>query len=163
QRRFSLPSGGPGRMLSDRRYAPLWQTLDAAAAFVLVHPGENDDPRLAPFYLTNLLSNPYETTVAIAHLVFGGVVARYPNITFCFAHGGGVAGRPLRAGLPDRSPGYQQVVTGAARAAQRSGGRLHHPRHRSLAARRCRLRPRAHPVRFRLAVPDGIDAPATQL
>ena len=91
QRRFSSPSGAPGRMLSDRSYAQLWQTLDDAAAFVLVHPGENDDLRLTPFYLTNLLGNPYETTVAIAHLVFGGVIARYPNITFCFAHGGGVA------------------------------------------------------------------------
>jgi aminocarboxymuconate-semialdehyde decarboxylase len=90
-RRFSMPSGGPGRMLSDKIFDPLWRTLEAAAAFMLVHPGENDDPRLAPFYLTNLLGNPYETTVAIAHLVFGGVIARYPHITFCFAHGGGVA------------------------------------------------------------------------
>ena len=52
QRRFSSPSGAPGRMLSDRSYAQLWQTLDDAAAFVLVHPGENDDLRLTPFYLT---------------------------------------------------------------------------------------------------------------
>ena len=91
QRCFSSPAGGPGRMLSDKVYDPLWRTLEAAAAFVLIHPGENADPRLTPFYLTNLLGNPYETTVAIAHLVLGGVVARYPNITFCFAHGGGTA------------------------------------------------------------------------
>lgn len=91
QRRFSSPSGGPGRMLSDPVYEKLWKTLDSAAAFVLVHPGENDDKRLEPFYLSNLLANPFETTVAIAHLVFGGVVERYPRITFCFAHGGGMA------------------------------------------------------------------------
>jgi aminocarboxymuconate-semialdehyde decarboxylase len=96
QRRFSIPSGGPGRMLSDKAYETLWRALDAASAFVLVHPGENDDPRLVPFYLTNLLGNPYETTVAIAHLVFGGILTLYPNITFCFAHGGGAA--PMLAG-----------------------------------------------------------------
>src|SRR5262249_49332701 len=107
QRRFSSPAGGPGRMLSDKVYDPLWRTLEAAAAFVLIHPGENADPRLTPFYLTNLLGNPYETTVAIAHLVLGGVVARYPNITFCFAHGGGgaaaLAGR-VHEELPHQSP-----------------------------------------------------------
>ncbi|MCK9913295.1 hypothetical protein MXD81_29350 [Microbacteriaceae bacterium K1510] len=43
QRRFSSPSGGPGRMLSDGVYDPRWRTLDAASAFVLVPPGENDD------------------------------------------------------------------------------------------------------------------------
>ncbi|MBR0751297.1 amidohydrolase family protein [Bradyrhizobium jicamae] len=90
-RRFSAPSGGPGCMLSDPRYDALWHALNGAGAFVLVHPGECDDARLQPFYLSNLLGNPYETTVAIAHLVFGGVTARYPDITFCFAHGGGAA------------------------------------------------------------------------
>jgi aminocarboxymuconate-semialdehyde decarboxylase len=96
QRRFSSPSGGPHCALSDKAYDPLWRALNGVSAFVLVHPGENDDPRLTPFYLTNLLGNPYETTIAIAHLIFGGVIARYPNITFCFAHGGGAA--PILAG-----------------------------------------------------------------
>lgn len=91
QRHFSSPSGGPIRRLSDPVYDPLWRTLDGASAFVLLHPGENDDARLEPFYLSNLLGNPYETTVAIAHLVFGGVIERFPRITFCFAHGGGAA------------------------------------------------------------------------
>jgi aminocarboxymuconate-semialdehyde decarboxylase len=89
--RFSSPSGGPGRVLSHPSYEPLWRVLDGARAFLLVHPGECDDARLEPFYLSNLLGNPFETTVAIAHLVFGGVIARYPHITFCFAHGGGAA------------------------------------------------------------------------
>ncbi|MBR1177211.1 amidohydrolase family protein [Bradyrhizobium sp. KB893862 SZCCT0404] len=90
-RRFSAPSGGPVSMLSDPRYDALWRVLNGVGAFVLVHPGECDDARLRPFYLSNLLGNPYETTVAIAHLVFGGVTARFPDITFCFAHGGGAA------------------------------------------------------------------------
>lgn len=108
QRRFSSPSGGPGRILSDKVYETLWKTLDAASAFVLVHPGESADLRLAPFYLTNLLGNPYETTVAIAHLVFGGVMTRYPNVTFCFAHGGGAA--PMVAGRFEQ--GFQTARPG---------------------------------------------------
>lgn len=96
QRHFSMPAGGPGRTLSDTAYAPLWRALDAGATFVLVHPGESVDTRLEPFYLSNLLGNPYETALAIAHLAFGGVIARHPHITFCFAHGGGAA--PMLAG-----------------------------------------------------------------
>ncbi|WP_194482166.1 amidohydrolase family protein [Bradyrhizobium sp. CCBAU 53338] len=89
--RFSAPSGAPGRMLSEKAYESLWRVLNDGKAFVLIHPGEATDERLAPFYLGNLLGNPYETTVAIAHLVFGGIVARFPDITFCFAHAGGAA------------------------------------------------------------------------
>jgi aminocarboxymuconate-semialdehyde decarboxylase len=90
-RRFSLPALPGTHDLSDKAHDPLWKMLDDIGAFVFVHPGECADGRLSAFYLANTLGNPYETTVAIAHLVFGGVVERYANIQFCFAHGGGAA------------------------------------------------------------------------
>lgn len=107
--RFAMPSGtGDERGLSDAGFEPLWQTLDAARAFVFFHPGECADGRLKSFYLANLVGNPYETTVAIAHLVFGGVLERYSGLTVCFAHGGGmtpmVAGR-LQRGYDTDRPG----------------------------------------------------------
>ncbi len=99
--RFGAPSGGHGeQVLSDKRYEPLWQALHAAGAFVLFHPGECADGRLTAFYLSNLLGNPYETAVAIGHLALGGVFERFPNIHFCFAHGGGVL--PMLAGRFER-------------------------------------------------------------
>ena len=88
---FSMPAGtGDDRALSDAEFAPLWRALDAARAFVFFHPGECADGRLQSFYLGNLLGNPYESAVAIAHLVFSGLLERHPNITPCFAHGGGL-------------------------------------------------------------------------
>jgi aminocarboxymuconate-semialdehyde decarboxylase len=100
-RRFGAPSGGHGgQVLSDTAYAPLWQALNKARAFVFFHPGECADGRLTAFYLSNLLGNPYETAVAIGHLTFGGVFERYPDIRFCFAHGGGVL--PMLAGRFER-------------------------------------------------------------
>jgi aminocarboxymuconate-semialdehyde decarboxylase len=108
-RRFNLPAGGAGApALSESAYEPLWACLNEVEAFVFVHPGECCDERLGPFYLSNLLGNPYETTVAIAHLVFGGILARFPKIRFCFAHGGGaaamLAGR-FERGFATKRPG----------------------------------------------------------
>jgi aminocarboxymuconate-semialdehyde decarboxylase len=100
-KRFGAPSGGHGeQVLSDAAYEPLWRALDEAGAFVFFHPGECADGRLTAFYLSNLLGNPYESAVAIGHLTFGGVFERFPRITFCFAHGGGVL--PMLAGRFER-------------------------------------------------------------
>jgi aminocarboxymuconate-semialdehyde decarboxylase len=99
--RFAAPAGGYGsQVLSDPAFDPLWRALDAAGAFVFFHPGECADGRLNAFYLSNLLGNPYETTVAIDHLVLGGVIERFPAIRFCFAHGGGAL--PMLAGRFER-------------------------------------------------------------
>lgn len=94
---FAMPTGtGDDRTLDDPAFNTLWATLDKAGAFVFLHPGECADGRLRSFYLSNLLGNPYESTVAIAALVFGGVLQRHPSIRLCFAHGGGLA--PIVAG-----------------------------------------------------------------
>lgn len=106
---FTAPAAPFGGLtFSDEALDPLWATLDRAGAFLFLHPGTCCDGRLRPFYLENLLGNPYETAVAAAHLVFGGVVARHPNIRFALAHGGGatamVAGRWQR-GVDTARPG----------------------------------------------------------
>lgn len=98
---FSMPTGtGDDRGLSDPAFEGLWQVLDKTGTFVFLHPGECADGRLRAFYLSNLLGNPYESSVALAHLVFAGVFQRYPAMTLCFAHGGGLA--PMAAGRWDR-------------------------------------------------------------
>jgi aminocarboxymuconate-semialdehyde decarboxylase len=98
---FAMPAGtGDDRTLGEAAFAPLWQVLDDAGAFVFFHPGECADGRLKSFYLTNLLGNPYESTVALAHLVFSGVLERHPSIVPCFAHSGGLA--PMVAGRWER-------------------------------------------------------------
>ncbi|MFC0625265.1 amidohydrolase family protein [Kribbella deserti] len=90
----------------------LWQVLHELEAFTLIHPGHCDDARLAPYYLSNLLGNPYETALAAAELVFGEVPGRFPGIRFCLCHGGGVAaalaGRWQRGVATDR-PGVPEV------------------------------------------------------
>ncbi len=57
---------------------------------VFMHPlGYTQGDRLRNHYFNNVIGNPLETTVAISHLIFDGVVARHPKIKFLAAHGGG--------------------------------------------------------------------------
>lgn len=104
---IALAAGGNPRIVySDDAYRPLWKTLDQRKSFVFIHPGTCSDPRLAAFYLENLVGNPYETAVAASHLIMAGIPKTYSGIKFCLAHAGGVfpclCGRLERGFLTDR-------------------------------------------------------------
>jgi aminocarboxymuconate-semialdehyde decarboxylase len=87
-----------GRNLDDPALEPVWSVADALRAFILVHPHGDIVPgdRLGSYYMRNFVGLPFETTVAGAALVFGGVIERFPGITFCLCHGGGFL--PYQAG-----------------------------------------------------------------
>ncbi len=60
--------------------------------FILTHPYYfGAKPGLEPYYLTNLIGNPLDTTVMAAHLIFGGVMEEIPHLKICLSHGGGFA------------------------------------------------------------------------
>jgi aminocarboxymuconate-semialdehyde decarboxylase len=83
--------------LHDEIFDPLWETADRLGAAVFVHPwdmmGMDTMPRMPNgdwhLWLPWLVSMPAETSRAACSLVMGGVLDRYPNIRFLFAHGGG--------------------------------------------------------------------------
>jgi len=79
-----------GAELADPRNLPFWSKAEELGALVFIHPmGCSLGERLTPFYFSNLIGNPAETTVALAHLVFSGVFDRCPRLKVCAAHGGG--------------------------------------------------------------------------
>lgn len=79
-----------GKTLDDPALEPLWEAANETRAFILVHPmNAVGVPGIDSYYLKNLIGNPLDTTVAAACLVFGGVLDRYPQISFCMCHGGG--------------------------------------------------------------------------
>jgi aminocarboxymuconate-semialdehyde decarboxylase len=92
-----------GSNLDDPVLEPVWAVANELKAFVLVHPHGDILPgdRLKSYYMRNFVGLPFETTMAGAALVFGGVIERYPDINFCLCHGGGFlpyqAGRFLHA------------------------------------------------------------------
>jgi len=87
-----------GRNLDDPALEPVWAVANELHAFVLIHPHGEIVPgdRLSAYYMRNFVGLPFETTIAGAALVFGGVLERFPDITFCLCHGGGFL--PYQAG-----------------------------------------------------------------
>lgn len=96
-RGLHLGSNIRGGNLDDPALDAVWEVAERHALFVLVHPHKVvAAQRMHGYYLTNLVGNPLETTIAAACLVFGGVIERHPNIRFCLSHAGGFV--PFQAG-----------------------------------------------------------------
>ncbi|MGG5818628.1 amidohydrolase family protein [Falsiroseomonas sp. HW251] len=96
-RGLHLGSNIRGGNLDDPSLDPVWEVADRHGLFVLVHPHKVvAAQRMHSYYLTNLIGNPLETTIAAASLVFGGVIERHPDINFCLSHAGGFV--PFQAG-----------------------------------------------------------------
>lgn len=78
------------RELSDPTFFPVYERLEGLGLPLFLHPVFVLDPaRLAKFYLTNLLGNPFESAIAAAHLIFGGVLDRFPRLEVVLPHAGG--------------------------------------------------------------------------
>ena len=83
--------------LDDPSFEPVWAAANAHKALIMVHPTQVAGmDRYKNYYLNNLIGNPLDSTIAVASVVFGGIVERYPNIKWFFVHGGGMA--PWQAG-----------------------------------------------------------------
>ncbi len=79
-----------GKNLDDPSFEPLWATAEELGAFMFIHPNNvAGADRLKSYYLTNLIGNPLDTTIAAACLIFGGVMDRHPKLKIMLAHGGG--------------------------------------------------------------------------
>ena len=90
-----------GRELSDPAFTPVFERIHARGLPVFLHPlNVVGAQRLAPYYLGNLLGNPYDTGIAAAHLICGGVLDRFPKLTVCLPHAGGTL--PYLIGRLDR-------------------------------------------------------------
>src|SRR5215211_419203 len=80
-----------GVFLGDDRFEPFWAAAERNGALVFVHPTTRgfDVPALGDYYLWNSVGNPFETTIAAAHMVMAGVLERHPGLRVLLAHGGG--------------------------------------------------------------------------
>jgi predicted TIM-barrel fold metal-dependent hydrolase len=101
----AIETNAAGIYLGDARFEPLWSELDSRRAVVFVHPTS------PPCHDAVSLGRPrpmleflFDSTRAVADLVFKGVLQRYPRIQWIFTHGGGTL--PL---LADRMELFRTV------------------------------------------------------
>jgi aminocarboxymuconate-semialdehyde decarboxylase len=79
-----------GRELADPSLEGFWVLAAELGAVVLIHPwGCGLGSRLAAHYLGNTIGQPAETTVALSHIIFSGLLDRHPGLRLVAVHGGG--------------------------------------------------------------------------
>lgn len=79
-----------GKDLSDESFFPVYERIESTGLPLFLHPVfVLARERLERHYLTNLIGNPVETAVAAAHLIFGGVLDRFPKLEVVLPHAGG--------------------------------------------------------------------------
>lgn len=88
--------------IDDPSFDPFWQAAEELGAAVIVHPlGTTVGRRLDDHYLSNVIGNPLETTIAVSRLILGGHFDRHPLLKLCAVHGGGFL--PLYASRIDHA------------------------------------------------------------
>ena len=71
------------RDLDDPLFAPVLARIAELELPIFLHPLQTvGGRRMQSYYLSNLIGNPVDTAIAACHLIFGGVLDRYPNLKF---------------------------------------------------------------------------------
>jgi aminocarboxymuconate-semialdehyde decarboxylase len=91
-----------GEELSSPRLDRFWSAVEESGALIFIHPtGFTHPQRLTEHYFFNVIGHPLENTLAIANLIFGGTLERFPGLKVVIAHGGGYL--PAYAGRMDHA------------------------------------------------------------
>jgi predicted TIM-barrel fold metal-dependent hydrolase len=87
---FKLQTNYEDKWPGDPAFAPVFDELNRRKATVFFHPTVcSNCMDLLPGINAPLMEYPFDTTRAIASLLFGGTFRRCPDVKFIFAHGGG--------------------------------------------------------------------------
>lgn len=81
-----------GEALTAPRFAPVWQAIDALALPVLVHPTAPPGVQamqMNQFQLTASIGFTFDTTLAVARMLFDGFFDRYTQLKIIASHGAG--------------------------------------------------------------------------
>jgi aminocarboxymuconate-semialdehyde decarboxylase len=79
-----------GADLDEKRFWDVYAKAEELGWTMFLHPLDTvGRERTTRYYLKNLIGNPYDTGVAVAHLIFGGVLDAFPKLEVNLPHAGG--------------------------------------------------------------------------
>jgi predicted TIM-barrel fold metal-dependent hydrolase len=105
-----------GKLLGDAAFAAVFDELNRRKAKVFVHPTMSCCGNVFPGLNAAIIEYPTDTARTIASLALTSTMARCPDVTFLFSHGGGVL------------PSIMQRLAGAAARLKPEEGRRALPR-----------------------------------
>jgi len=108
-----LPLGDPG-------LDPFWAAAAELRCPILIHPSYVPAAGGHLDLIENVVGRPAATTTAMAHIVFGGVLERFPELRLVLVHGGGF--------VPWQVARWDQGIRGAAKQSPPSSqlGNVYH-------------------------------------
>ena len=79
-----------GFELDEKQFWDVYAKCEELGWTIYLHPVDTvGQDRTRKYYLKNLCGNPYDTGIAAAHLIFGGVLDRFGKLEFNLPHAGG--------------------------------------------------------------------------
>jgi aminocarboxymuconate-semialdehyde decarboxylase len=81
-----------GESLTDAKFAPIWQAIDRRGLPVLMHPTAPPGMPEMDMRVYNLIASVgfmFDTTLAVARMIFDGFFDTYPNLKLIASHAGG--------------------------------------------------------------------------
>jgi len=108
----------PGRPLDDPALDEFYAACVDLDAPLMLHPqpsgldGPLRDPRMRRFDLDLVIEFSYEEMIAVATVIFGGVLQRHPRLDLCVSHAGGSTPMHLSKlrKLAERRPGSPEFL-----------------------------------------------------
>jgi aminocarboxymuconate-semialdehyde decarboxylase len=89
-RGVEIPPRVNERQLDESEFEPFWEAAEALRMAVCIHPFEAAPKgAFARYFLGNLVGNLYDTGLAAALLIYGGVLERHPGLRIVLYHAGG--------------------------------------------------------------------------
>jgi aminocarboxymuconate-semialdehyde decarboxylase len=124
-----LATSVDGTELDDKRYWDIYAKCEEIGWPIFLHPVYTIGvERTTRYYLRNLLGNPYDTGMAAASLIFGGVLDAFPRLEFNLPHAGGTL--PGLIGRLDHGTRVRPELKHMKKTAQRVPAPLHLRHHR---------------------------------
>jgi len=103
-----------GKNLDSPELFPIYEKLQEYDMPILVHPNDIlGRDRMKRYYLPIVVGTLLETTIAIASVIFGGVLDKFPRLKFIFCHGGGAV--PYQIGRLQRALEVRDECKGLVR------------------------------------------------